>query len=77
MNQFYTPIAEHIWDMKYRLKNADGEALDTTIEDSWRRVARALAVNEDDAEHFEAEFYNILEDFKFLPAGRIMAGAGT
>ncbi|MDH5353667.1 MAG: adenosylcobalamin-dependent ribonucleoside-diphosphate reductase, partial [Gammaproteobacteria bacterium] len=42
-----------------------------------RRVARALAVNEDDAEHFEAEFYNILEDFKFLPAGRIMAGAGT
>ncbi|NDH72547.1 MAG: adenosylcobalamin-dependent ribonucleoside-diphosphate reductase, partial [Rhodobacteraceae bacterium] len=39
--------------------------------------ARALAVVEKDADHWENEFYGALEDFKFLPAGRITAGAGT
>ena len=37
------PISSRIWDMKYRLKAADGTPIDGTIEDSWRRVARALA----------------------------------
>ncbi|NCV12528.1 MAG: adenosylcobalamin-dependent ribonucleoside-diphosphate reductase, partial [Rhodobacteraceae bacterium] len=48
-----------------------------TVEDTWRRIARALAVVEKDADHWENEFYGALEDFKFLPAGRITAGAGT
>ena len=43
MTQFTTPIAEQIWDMKYRLKEADGTALDSTVEDTWRRIARSLA----------------------------------
>ena len=37
------PISRQIWDAKYRLKAADGTPIDLTIEDSWRRVARALA----------------------------------
>ncbi|HKM72443.1 MAG TPA: hypothetical protein VJX94_20685, partial [Stellaceae bacterium] len=37
------PIARQIWVAKYRLKDADGTPIDRTIEDSWRRVARALA----------------------------------
>jgi ribonucleoside-diphosphate reductase alpha chain len=37
------PISRQIWDAKYRLKTADGTPVDLTIEDTWRRVARALA----------------------------------
>jgi ribonucleoside-diphosphate reductase alpha chain len=37
------PISRQIWDAKYRLKAADGTPVDLTIEDTWRRVARALA----------------------------------
>jgi ribonucleoside-diphosphate reductase alpha chain len=77
MTRFAAPIAEQIWDMKYRFKEADGTPLDGTVEDTWRRIARALAVVENDADHWENEFYGALEDFKFLPAGRITAGAGT
>ncbi|NBE06785.1 adenosylcobalamin-dependent ribonucleoside-diphosphate reductase [Paragemmobacter ruber] len=77
MSRFAAPIAEQIWDMKYRLKEADGTPLDGTVEDTWRRIARALAEVEADPAHWEAEFYSALEDFKFLPAGRITAGAGT
>ena len=77
MIRFAAPIAEQIWDMKYRFKEADGTPLDGTVEDTWRRIAGALAVVEKDADHWENEFYSALEDFKFLPAGRITAGAGT
>jgi len=77
MTRFAAPIAEQIWDMKYRFKNADGKPLDATVEDSWRRIARALATVEKDAPKWEDKFYSALEDFKFLPAGRITAGAGT
>ncbi len=77
MSRFSAPIAEQIWDMKYRFKEADGTPIDGTVEDSWRRIARALAEVEGDPAKWEAEFYDALEDFKFLPAGRITAGAGT
>jgi ribonucleoside-diphosphate reductase alpha chain len=70
-------ISQQIWDMKYRLKAPDGSPVDRTIEDTWRRVARALASVEKDPAKWEAEFYSAMEDFRFLPAGRIVAGAGT
>ena len=71
------PISSRIWDMKYRLKAADGTPIDGTIEDSWRRVARALASVEAEPGRWEPAFYRALEGFKFLPAGRILAGAGA
>ena len=77
MSRFTAPIAEQIWDMKYRLKEADGTALDTTVEDTWRRIARSLAEVEAEPKVWEDRFYGALEDFKYLPAGRITAGAGT
>jgi len=72
-------ISQQIWDMKYRLKGPDGQAVDKTIEDSWRRVARALAAPEPESERgkWADRFYEALEGFRFLPAGRILAGAGT
>jgi ribonucleoside-diphosphate reductase alpha chain len=72
-----TPISSQIWDMKYRLKTGNGGAVDKTIEDSWHRVASALAAPEDDPAYWQAKFYAALEEFRFLPAGRILAGAGT
>ena len=77
MTRFSAPIAEQIWDMKYRLKDADGTAVDSTVEDTWRRIASDLARVEEDPAQWEEKFYEALEDFKFLPAGRITAGAGT
>jgi ribonucleotide reductase alpha subunit len=70
-------ISQQIWDMKYRLKGPGGEAVDKTIEDSWRRVATALAVVEKDPALWAGRFYEAMRDFRFLPAGRILAGAGT
>ncbi|MGY3438750.1 MULTISPECIES: adenosylcobalamin-dependent ribonucleoside-diphosphate reductase [unclassified Marinovum] len=77
MTRFAAPIAEQIWDMKYRFKQADGTPIDLSVEDSWRRIARDLARKEADPKLWEDRFYAALEDFKYLPAGRITAGAGT
>ena len=77
MTRFAAPIAEQIWDMKYRLKAADGTPVDGTVEDTWRRIARALAAVEAEPAKWEEPFYRALEDFRYLPAGRITAGAGT
>ena len=71
------PISQQIWDMKYRLKGPDGGVLDATIEDTWQRVAGALSQAEDDPSTWTPRFNEALDDFKFLPAGRIIAGSGT
>lgn len=71
------PISKQIWDMKYRFKSADGSKRESSIEETWRRVAKALASPEKEKKKYEQEFYKALEDYKFLPAGRIIAGAGT
>ena len=70
-------ISQRIWDMKYRLKGPSGEPLDKTIEDTWRRVATALAAPEPKPAEWAERFYRAMEDFKFLPAGRVVAGAGS
>ncbi len=71
------PISRQVWDAKYRLKALDGTPLDRGIEESWRRVARALAAPEREPVLWEERFYAALEDFRFLPAGRILSGAGS
>ena len=71
------PVSQQIWDMKYRFKRPDGTPIDETVEASWRRIAKAAATPERDPAAWEARFYEALSDFKFLPAGRIQAGAGT
>ena len=72
-------ISGEIWDMKYRFKREDGTAVDGRIEDTWRRVADALAEAEKpkDREAWAKRFYEVLDGYRFLPAGRILAGAGT
>ncbi|OHC75007.1 MAG: ribonucleoside-diphosphate reductase, adenosylcobalamin-dependent [Rhodospirillales bacterium RIFCSPLOWO2_12_FULL_58_28] len=70
-------ISQRIWDMKYRLKTADSQPVDKTIAETWRRVAKALAENEKDPALWEQRFFEAMEDFRFLPAGRILSGAGS
>src|SRR5262245_59046239 len=72
-------LSHQIWDMKYRLKRSDGTPIDVTVEDSRRRVARAAAEAEapEKRSQWEAAFLAALADHRFLPAGRILAGAGT
>ncbi len=71
------PVSQQIWDMKYRLKTVDGHPVDKTIDDTWRRVARELAQVERNPGEWESRFYQAMEGFRFLPAGRILSGAGS
>src|SRR5690242_17906982 len=72
-------ISEQIWDMKYRFKAADGTPRDRNIAETWERVAKAAAAAEPKRERgrWANAFRKAMADFAFLPAGRILAGAGT
>jgi ribonucleoside-diphosphate reductase alpha chain len=76
MNEFTADISRYIWETKYRYANGTGR--ERSITQTWRRIARALAaVEPKDSAAWEDRFFSILHDFKFLPGGRIQAGAGT
>src|SRR6202012_3409646 len=70
-------ISRQIWDMKYRFKASDGTPVDNDVADSWARVATSLAMAEAPEKRMDAAaaFARALTDHKFLPAGRILAGA--
>ena len=72
----WAPVSQRIWDMKYRFRDAAGDA-DADLDATWWRVARALAAPERDPELWAGRFHEALAGFKFLPAGRVIAGAGT
>lgn len=76
---FIMPISEEIWGMKYQFKAEDGTPIDNSVDDTQRRIANALSKAEK-TEHqplWADRFYQILQNFAFLNAGRITAGAGT
>jgi ribonucleoside-diphosphate reductase alpha chain len=65
-------ISRHVWETRYR---APGEP---NVAASWQRVARAIAAAEArDRDVWAERFYGLLDGFRFLPGGRILAGAGT
>jgi ribonucleoside-diphosphate reductase alpha chain len=72
-------IAHQIWDMKYRYRQADGTPIDHDVVDSWGRVALAASLAEapNDRRGQAIAFAEALAGYRFLPAGRILAGAGT
>jgi len=68
-----------IWDKKYRLKSKQGEDIDASLEDTYARVAKALAEVENTEElqqHWYEEFVWALQNGA-IPAGRIMSNAGA
>jgi ribonucleoside-diphosphate reductase alpha chain len=74
-----TDISRLIWDMKYRLKAADGTPVDGDVAETWARVAMAAARAEapEQRREWALAFAEALAGHRFLPAGRILAGAGT
>jgi ribonucleoside-diphosphate reductase alpha chain len=74
----FQPASHDIWDAKYRLISKDGTKLDETIDDTYKRVARALANVEPESkqEHYFNEFLWALRSGA-IPAGRIMSNAGA
>ena len=74
---FLSPVSARIWDSRYRYRES-GVVRDASIDGTWRRVARALAsVEHNRRDEWERRFYSVLQGFRFLPGGRILAGAGT
>ncbi|MBP9231149.1 MAG: ribonucleoside-diphosphate reductase, adenosylcobalamin-dependent, partial [Phenylobacterium sp.] len=75
---FDNPLAGEIWSSKYRFAPQGGGG-DASVAETWARVARAVSEPEapERREAFRAEVMEALTDYRFLPAGRILAGAGT
>ncbi len=75
---FDAEISAEIWNAKYRFR-VDGDGGDGGVEATWSRVAAAIAEAEPARarRHWRSQFETALSDFRFLPAGRIIAGAGT
>jgi len=75
------PIAEEIWNLKYRLREADGSLIDSSVDETFARVAEATAAAEPGGKRVRAQwadaFHTAMADFGFLPGGRILAGAGA
>ena len=64
---------------KYALRDAEGRQIERRPEDMWRRVARELSTPEKDDEkrkEWASKFYWLLENYRFVPGGRILFGAG-
>lgn len=92
-NPFPQPISQEIWERKYKLVTPNPDINDDmSVQDTWRRIAQATSQADltcykivpdldDDRLEFEQvreqDFYSILDNFKYLPAGRITAGAGS
>lgn len=72
-------IRQKVFLDRYALKDKNGERVEDTPEQMWERVARGIAATEkkSDQKKWQKEFYRVMEDFKFVPAGRILSGAGT
>jgi ribonucleoside-diphosphate reductase alpha chain len=77
-NVFEQPISRQIWRDKYQF-HIGKRPVDHTVQDTWHRVAEALAAAEMPSEHahWSSQFYAAMDDFKLIPAGRILAGCGT
>jgi ribonucleoside-diphosphate reductase alpha chain len=70
-------IARWVWDQRYRWTGDDPPG-DADVRATRDRVARAVAAAEpSDATEWSRRFADLLEDWRFLPGGRILAGAGT
>ncbi len=72
-------LRARIFYEKYSLSDMDGNRLEKTPIEMWKRISRELATVEKDEKkkEIEEEFYWLLKDFKFVPGGRILFGAGS
>lgn len=65
---------------RYALKDAEGKSIESHPEEMWQRVAGGIAMMEKTPalqREWAQKFYDIMTDFKFVPAGRILSGGGS
>lgn len=76
---FVGTLREKVFLDRYALKDKEGNLTEHTPEETWQRVAWGIAQNEKQAlrKKWEKAFYDVMSDFKFVPGGRILSGAGT
>ncbi len=73
-------LAQDVFFDRYTLKDATGKRMEDAPEQMWHRVAKAIAnVEKTDTrkQEWEEKFYSVLENFDFVPGGRILTGAGS
>lgn len=70
MTAFTNEFSKSQWVSKYKFEGEE------TVDDTFRVVARAIAEPEQDKDFWAEKFFNLLEDFKFIPGGRILSNAG-
>ena len=78
-HELVLPLTKSIWSLKYRFRDEARGLVDQSIADTWHRVAKAAAAAEKPGTRkaWTQRFEAAMHDFAFLPAGRILAGAGT
>ncbi len=71
-------ISHDIWSAKYRFVRPDGTA-EQSLAETLERVADAIAAAEtlNLQKQWSQRFFEVMADLSFIPAGRILAGAGT
>jgi len=74
-----TGVSEKVFLDRYSLKSKKGDPIEKTPNEMWRRIAGAVSKQEKTTvrKKWEKAFYEAMEDFKYVPGGRILAGAGT
>ena len=78
-SEFFSPISRDIWRRKYQLRRNDG-SIESNLDEMFWRVARAVASAEGDEgkrSEWASKFRDIMVDWEFIPAGRILSGAGA
>ncbi|MDP2586016.1 MAG: adenosylcobalamin-dependent ribonucleoside-diphosphate reductase [Candidatus Levybacteria bacterium] len=74
-----TGIREKVFLDRYALKDKGGKLIEHKPEEMWKRVAGGISQTEKPSKrkYWAKKFYKVMEDFKFVPGGRILSGAGT
>jgi ribonucleoside-diphosphate reductase alpha chain len=74
-----TGIRKQVFFDRYAVKDETGKPVEQTPEEMWRRISKAVAQVEpkDKRNYWEEKFYTSMQDFVFVPGGRILSGAGT
>ncbi len=73
-------ISEKVFLDRYSLKDKNGNPTELRPEDMWHRVAHSVAINDENKslhKKLEKDFYWAMKNFKYVPGGRILAGAGS
>lgn len=73
-------VRAKVFSDRYSLKDPEGNPVEEHPEQMWRRVAAGIAQVEPTKakqKEWTSKFYNTLKDFKFVPGGRVLSGAGT